>query len=159
MSEEGKQIDGRNLFPGHGGEPSAPQYGTFQGVPGYAAGSASAPAMGFPQPAPPPGSISAPSAPAFFAHGYQAVPVPGYAVVEGRPVRQPRLPCCGCGMGWFLFIIGFFLASIPWYFGAFVLLCTIIDHREKPGYVACTIAAALASIAIIFGASKGADAW
>lgn len=38
------------------------------------------------------------------------------------------------------FIIGFFFAGIPWYVGAFVLLCTIVDHREKPGYVACTIA-------------------
>jgi len=26
----------------------------------------------------------------------------GYAVAEGRPVRQRRLPCCGCGVGWFL---------------------------------------------------------
>lgn len=38
------------------------------------------------------------------------------------------------------FIIGFFLAGIPWYIGAFVLLCARYDHREKPGYVACTIA-------------------
>ncbi|XP_020249188.1 ADP,ATP carrier protein-like [Asparagus officinalis] len=27
----------------------------------------------------------------------------GYAaVVEGRPLRHPRLPCCGMSMGWFL---------------------------------------------------------
>ena len=28
--------------------------------------------------------------------------VQGYAVVEGTPVREPRLPCCGIGTGWFL---------------------------------------------------------
>uniref|UniRef100_A0A453F785 60S ribosomal protein L18a-like protein n=1 Tax=Aegilops tauschii subsp. strangulata TaxID=200361 RepID=A0A453F785_AEGTS len=62
-------------------------------------------------------------------------------VVEGRPVRMRRLPCCGLGMGWFLFIIGFFFAAIPWYVGAFVLICVRVhDYREKPGYVACTIA-------------------
>lgn len=26
----------------------------------------------------------------------------GYAVAEGRPVRERRLPCCGIGCGWFL---------------------------------------------------------
>uniref|UniRef100_A0A452ZX00 Uncharacterized protein n=1 Tax=Aegilops tauschii subsp. strangulata TaxID=200361 RepID=A0A452ZX00_AEGTS len=61
--------------------------------------------------------------------------------VEGRPVRMRRLPCCGLGMGWLLFIAGFFLAAIPWYIGAFVLICVRVhDHREKPGYVACTVA-------------------
>lgn len=34
-----------------------------------------------------------------------------------------------------------------------------VDHREKPGYVACTIAAVVAAIAIIIGATKGADVW
>lgn len=38
------------------------------------------------------------------------------------------------------FIIGFFLAAIPWYVAAFILLCVRVDQREKPGYVACTIA-------------------
>lgn len=38
------------------------------------------------------------------------------------------------------FIIGFFLAAIPWYVGVFFLLCATVDHREKPGLVACTIA-------------------
>ena len=38
------------------------------------------------------------------------------------------------------FIVGFFLAAIPWYVGAFILLCVRVDYREKPGYVACTIA-------------------
>ncbi|CAL5393746.1 unnamed protein product [Camellia sinensis] len=78
--------------------------------------------------------------PGYYAHGYQAVP--GYAVAKGRPVRERRLPCCGFGFAWFLFIIGFFLAAIPWYVGAIILLCVrSVDHREKPGYIACTVAA------------------
>lgn len=81
-------------------------------------------------------------------------------VVEGRPVRMRRLPCCGLGMGWFLFIIGFFFAAIPWYVGAFVLICVRVhDYREKPGYVACTIAASLAALAMLLGATKGAEVW
>ncbi|KAK8940117.1 60S ribosomal protein L18a-1 [Platanthera guangdongensis] len=47
------------------------------------------------------------------------------------------------------FIIGFFLVAIPWYVAAFILLCAgRIDHREKPGYVACTIAVS-ASVQVI----------
>ncbi|URE42769.1 60S ribosomal protein [Musa troglodytarum] len=49
------------------------------------------------------------------------------------------------------FIIGFFLAAIPWYVGVFFLLCARVDHREKPGLVACTIAASLSAIAAIIG--------
>ncbi|KAJ8441251.1 hypothetical protein Cgig2_000624 [Carnegiea gigantea] len=84
----------------------------------------------------------------------------GYVVAEGTPVRERehehRLPCCGIGFGWFLFIIGFFLAGIPWYVGAFFLICCkrSVDQREKPGYVACTIAAVLAIIAVIFGVTR-----
>ncbi|XP_010275122.1 PREDICTED: 60S ribosomal protein L18a-like protein [Nelumbo nucifera] len=146
MSEEGKSR-------GYVGDQEQQQhYGTFQGVPSY-----SQPAMGFPQPVPPPGATS-PSDPAFYAHGYQAIPA--YAIAEGRPVRERRLPCCGIGVGWFLFIIGFFLAAIPWYVGAFVLLCVRrMDYREKPGYIACTIAAILVTIAAIIGATKGTHTW
>eukprot|EP00262_Sarcandra_glabra_P009108 TRINITY_DN2310_c0_g1_i1.p1 TRINITY_DN2310_c0_g1~~TRINITY_DN2310_c0_g1_i1.p1 ORF type:complete len:138 (+),score=21.14 TRINITY_DN2310_c0_g1_i1:150-563(+) len=122
--------------------PPPPHYGTFQGAP------PPPPVIGFPQPTPPPGAFHPPP------HGYQSVP--GYApVAEGRPVREPRLPCCGIGLGWFLFIIGFFLAAIPWYVGAFLLLCSRVDYREKPGYVACTIAAILAAIALIIGVTEG----
>ncbi|KAJ9672726.1 hypothetical protein PVL29_026080 [Vitis rotundifolia] len=113
-------------------------YGTFQGVPTYS----QPPAIGFPQPVPPPGaaepSAPPPPPPQYYAQGYQAVP--GYAVAEGTPVRQRRLPCCGIGLGWFLFIIGFFLAAVPWYVGFFLLICARVDYREKPGYIACTIA-------------------
>ncbi|XP_021773646.1 60S ribosomal protein L18a-like protein, partial [Chenopodium quinoa] len=125
--------------------PPVVPYGTFQGVP------SSSPAMGFPQPAPPPGSMDPP--PDYYTRGYQAVP--GYVVAEGRPLNAHRLPCCGIGCGWFLFIIGLFLGGIPWYVGAIYLICCRnVDHREKPGYVACTIAAVCAVIATIFGVSK-----
>ncbi|KAF5477411.1 hypothetical protein F2P56_004051 [Juglans regia] len=138
-----------------------PQYGTFQGVPNYPPPPPPPPVIGLPQPAPPPGAFqpSAPPSypPQYYAHGYQSVP--GYAVAEGTPVRERRLPCCGIGFGWFLFIIGFFLAAIPWYVGALVLLCSRIDYREKPGYIACTVAAILAALAVILGITKGADDW
>ncbi|XP_021306431.1 uncharacterized protein LOC110431607 [Sorghum bicolor] len=39
------------------------------------------------------------------------------------------------------FIFGFFLGAIPWYIGALLLWCSRVDYREKPGYVACTVAA------------------
>ncbi|XP_058095299.1 large ribosomal subunit protein eL20z [Magnolia sinica] len=145
MSEEGEgKSRGIDTDPQH-----QHHYGTFQGVPSYPQ-----PAIGFPQPIPPPGAV-APGPPYYHhSHGYQAVPV-----VEGRPVREARLPCCGIGLGWFLFIIGFFLAAIPWYAGAFILLCSRVDYREKPGYAACTIAAVLAAIAIILGVTKGTHTW
>ncbi|OAP14873.1 hypothetical protein AXX17_AT1G17870 [Arabidopsis thaliana] len=114
------------------------QYGTFQGVSNYPPPQNSAPVTGFPQPSAPPGVYD--SGAPYYAHGYQTVPVHG-GVAEGRPVRQRRLPCCGIGLGWFLFIVGFFLGAIPWYVGLFIMMFgRRIDYREKPGYIACTIA-------------------
>ncbi|KAK9937686.1 hypothetical protein M0R45_014460 [Rubus argutus] len=136
----------------HHPPPSAPEYGTFQGVANYPP---PPPPGGFPQPVPPPGAADPP--PQYYTHGYQTVP--GYAVAEGRPVRERRLPCCGIGCGWFLFIIGFFLAAIPWYVGVIMLVCSRVDYREKPGYIACTIAAILATIGIVLGVTKGTDEW
>ncbi|XP_030552134.1 60S ribosomal protein L18a-like protein [Rhodamnia argentea] len=139
------------------------QYGTFQGVANYPPPNPphQEPAIGYPQLVPPPGA-SAPSAPPppphqYYHHGYQTVP--GYAVAEGRPIRESRLPCCGIGFGWFLFIVGFFLGAIPWYIGLLMLLCGRIDYREKPGYIACTIAAILATIVIVLGVTREADDW
>lgn len=36
--------------------------------------------------------------------------------------------------------MGFLFGGIPWYLGAFIILVTSVDHREKAGYVACSIA-------------------
>ncbi|KAE9585106.1 hypothetical protein Lalb_Chr25g0285501 [Lupinus albus] len=134
-----------------------PQYGTFQGVSNYPPPPPDLhPAIGFPQPAPPHGFTNqSPPPPPYYTHGYQAVP--GYAVAEGRPVSERRLPFCGLGCGWFLFMFGFLLAGIPWYVGAILMLCSRVDYREKPGYVACIVAAVLYAIAIIFGVTKGGD--
>ncbi|KAI4366026.1 hypothetical protein MLD38_021955 [Melastoma candidum] len=154
--EKGEKFSGASNPP-----PSAPpQYGTFQGVANYPPPPPRPePAIGFPQPIPPPGASEPPGPPpAFYPPGYQTVP--GYAVAEGRPVRERRLPCCGIGCGWFLFIIGFFLGAIPWYVGLLVLLCgRSLDYREKPGLIACAVAAILATIVIIIGATKGAHEW
>ncbi|CAI8595340.1 unnamed protein product [Vicia faba] len=129
-----------------------PQYGTFQGVSNFPP---PLPATGFPQPVPPPGSD--PSAPPYYPHGYQAYP--GYVVAEGRPVRERRLGCCGIGCGWCLFILGFFLGAIPWYVGAIIMLCSRVDYREKPGYIACIVAAVVATVAIVLGATNLANEW
>ncbi|KAG5589860.1 hypothetical protein H5410_040374 [Solanum commersonii] len=83
----------------------------------------------------------------------------GYIVAEGRPIREHRLPCCGMGIGWFMFIIGFFLGAIPWYIGAFLLLCAQLDYREKPGFIACTLAATLALVAVTLGVTKVNYTW
>ncbi|KAJ7968924.1 60S ribosomal protein L18a-like protein [Quillaja saponaria] len=175
MSEDGKNkgvtSDQNNQY-----------YGTFQGVANYTPPvpqSPPQPVVGFPQPVPPAGF----GGPGYYHHGYQTVQ--GYAVVEGRPVREHRLPCCGLGLGWFLddslfeelvlglvmngskkicnicprFIVGFFLGGIPWYIGTFIILCVRLDYREKPGLVACTVASILAVLAITLGATKRAHAW
>uniref|UniRef100_A0A804PWZ5 60S ribosomal protein L18a-like protein n=1 Tax=Zea mays TaxID=4577 RepID=A0A804PWZ5_MAIZE len=78
----------------------------------------------------------------FGSQGFVASPgaVQQQVFVEGIPVREPPLPFCGVGVGWFLFLLGFFLAAIPWYAGAFLLFFVALDHREKPGLIACTVA-------------------
>ncbi|XP_047324567.1 60S ribosomal protein L18a-like protein [Impatiens glandulifera] len=150
--EEGKERGiATGSYPPNQQPPSQVYYGTFQGVANYPP----QPTIGFPQPVPPPGTFAQPPPPPpqYYAHGYQTVP--GYAIAEGLPMRERRLPCCGIGMGWFLFITGFFLVGIPWYLGALFILCSRrIDYREKPGYVSCTIAAVLVTIAIIFGSTS-----
>ncbi|XP_072966106.1 large ribosomal subunit protein eL20z-like [Typha angustifolia] len=84
--------------------------------------------------------------------GYQSPPFP--ALVEGVPVSEPAMPVCGIGIGWALFLSGFFIAAIPWYVGAFLLLFVALDYREKPGLVACTVAAILALIPVILNAFR-----
>ncbi|XP_048491051.1 60S ribosomal protein L18a-like protein isoform X2 [Beta vulgaris subsp. vulgaris] len=82
-----------------------------------------------------------------------------YAIAEGRPLREPSTLCCGIGIGWVLFIAGFFLAGIPWYVGALILVCGRLDYREKAGYVACMVATILAMLAILFGLTSDNDFW
>ncbi|XP_010501981.1 PREDICTED: 60S ribosomal protein L18a-like protein [Camelina sativa] len=97
------------------------------------------PAAGFPQPAQP----------------Y----VQGYAVNGGMTTAQhDRLPCCGIGVGWVLFILGFFFGTIPWYIGFFLLLFSR-NIRERPGYIACAIGSVVATIIIVIGAVRGSGVW
>ncbi|BBH01588.1 Ribosomal protein L18ae family [Prunus dulcis] len=63
-----------------------------------------------------------------------------YAVAEGRPVRERRLPCCGIGCGWCL-CEGIEMCRNP------------ISRRECLGRESKI--AILATIAIILGATKG----
>ncbi|XP_042471681.1 60S ribosomal protein L18a-like protein [Zingiber officinale] len=86
------------------------------------------------------------------AVGYQ--PHPYSAVVNGISMntKEPPLPFCGIGIGWALFMAGFFFASIPWYVGALLLLFVDQDYREKCGLVACSIAAGLAFLSVIINA-------
>ncbi|KMZ62094.1 hypothetical protein ZOSMA_48G00130 [Zostera marina] len=99
--------------------------------------------------------------------GYQSYgcPVaPPTVMTDGVPlklvrVRERSLPCCGLGLGWALFIAGFFLAAVPWYVGTVILFFVVIDHREKAGLVACTVGAALAAITTILGMSHRELFW
>ncbi|KAG6405035.1 hypothetical protein SASPL_132615 [Salvia splendens] len=127
-------------------------YGTFQGVANYQPQPVlpDYSVIGIPQPVPPP--VIAAHPPHYYPRGYHAVP--GHVVVHGRLFREERLPCCGIGLGWLLFITGFFLGAVPWYIGALLLLCVRMDHREKPGLVACTIGAVLAALAVTLGVTK-----
>lgn len=48
------------------------------------------------------------------------------------------------------FLFGFFFGGIPWYIGTFILLCARVDYREKPGYIACTIAVSIFVVQYLF---------
>lgn len=76
MSEDEKK---RGIVVEH--DPQQPQYGTFQGVANYPP-PPQQPAVGFPQPVPPPGVFNPAARPPrpphhhhqYYAHGYQTVP-------------------------------------------------------------------------------------
>ncbi|KAG6487377.1 hypothetical protein ZIOFF_055963 [Zingiber officinale] len=132
--------------------PSPTPYGTF--LPQQQVPLPTAPLL--PNPTKPPLQYQPPPQP---ADGYLAIPVgyqsqPYSAVVDGIPMnaRVPPLPFCGIGVGWALFVAGFIFASIPWYVGAFILLFVAQDYREKPGLIACSIAAVLAILSLILSA-------
>ncbi|KAL6594809.1 hypothetical protein ACP70R_048258 [Stipagrostis hirtigluma subsp. patula] len=97
----------------------------------------------------------------FGGQGVAAFPctVQQQVFVEGVPVRDPPLPFCGVGIGWFLFLLGFFLAAIPWYAGAFLLFFVALDHREKPGLIACTVAGIFALVPFILNGIRMHPFW
>ncbi|KAG0461345.1 hypothetical protein HPP92_021642 [Vanilla planifolia] len=76
MNEEERKAEGADAgetyyHSQHNHRQSSPQYGTFEGLPTH-----QSPAIGFPQPVPPPGATGHPqfSGPTYYPHGYQAVP-------------------------------------------------------------------------------------
>ncbi|XP_047308234.1 60S ribosomal protein L18a-like protein [Impatiens glandulifera] len=97
---------------------------------------------------PPPHVAAGNLSPYYNSLGYQSIP--DYIVDEARYQPQHPLPCCGLGIGWLLFLLGFFFGAIPWYIGTFMLICINVDNREKPGLIACFIAVIIAVFLITF---------
>ncbi|WCJ39471.1 Ribosomal protein L18ae family [Euphorbia peplus] len=77
--------------------------------------------------------------------------------IQIRDEEEPKLgmfdkplPCCGCGFGWFCFLLGFvfpllwYLATI-FYFGKYYDK----DPRERSGLAACAIAATFCTVAAV----------
>ncbi|XP_047340692.1 60S ribosomal protein L18a-like protein isoform X1 [Impatiens glandulifera] len=62
------------------------------------------------------------------------------------------LPCCGCGIGWFCFLVGF-LCPLTWYFASFLYLFKYYnkDPRERGGLAANTVTALIFTVALIIG--------
>ncbi|KAM0915880.1 hypothetical protein ACQ4PT_010538 [Festuca glaucescens] len=115
-------------------------------------------------PPPPPPVAAAAYSPSLNGCGAESVvafpcTVQQQVFAEGLPVREPRLPFCGVGLGWALFLFGFFLAAIPWYTGAFLLFFVALDHREKPGLIACTIAGIFALIPFMLNGIRMQPFW
>eukprot|EP00249_Psilotum_nudum_P011790 c23386_g1_i2 orf=491-769(+) len=59
------------------------------------------------------------------------------------------LPFCGCGIGWFSFILGFIL-PLSWYYGTILYLTNYYwtEPRERAGLAACAVAALVCTVAI-----------
>ncbi|XP_024541999.1 60S ribosomal protein L18a-like protein isoform X2 [Selaginella moellendorffii] len=60
------------------------------------------------------------------------------------------LPCCGCGVGWCSFLLGF-IVPLFWYYGTFVFFFPRFqrDLRERPGFAACAIAALVFTVGLV----------
>ncbi|KAM0020874.1 hypothetical protein Hdeb2414_s0025g00671841 [Helianthus debilis subsp. tardiflorus] len=69
-----------------------------------------------------------------------------YALINDNGFQQglydKPLPCFGCGIGWFSFLIGFGL-PLMWYYATFLYLGSYYrkDPRERAGLAASAIAA------------------
>ncbi|KAK9131274.1 hypothetical protein Sjap_011761 [Stephania japonica] len=60
------------------------------------------------------------------------------------------LPCCGCGIGWFSFLLGF-VFPLMWYYATILYFGNYYrkDPRERAGLAASAIAALICSIALL----------
>ncbi|KAK9697270.1 hypothetical protein RND81_08G026100 [Saponaria officinalis] len=78
-----------------------------------------------------------------------------YSLIKDVENSQPGiydkpLPCFGCGLGWFSFLLGF-LCPVVWYYGASLYLGSYYrkDPRERAGLAASAIAALGCSVVIL----------
>lgn len=62
---------------------------------------------------------------------------------------QP-LPCFGCGIGWFSFLLGI-VFPFAWFFGTILYFTNYYrsDPRERAGLAACAVAALICTIVVI----------
>ncbi|KAI4330696.1 hypothetical protein MLD38_028956 [Melastoma candidum] len=60
------------------------------------------------------------------------------------------LPFCGCGIGWFSFLLGF-VFPVMWYFATVLYFCNYYqrDPRERSGLAASAIAAMICTIGLV----------
>ncbi|XP_062194815.1 large ribosomal subunit protein eL20z-like [Phragmites australis] len=65
-------------------------------------------------------------------------------------IFERQLPCCGCGIGWSSFLLGF-LCPLIWYSAAILYFCKYYnrDPRERPGLAASAIAAFIFTVVTI----------
>ncbi|XP_074280747.1 large ribosomal subunit protein eL20z-like [Silene latifolia] len=78
-----------------------------------------------------------------------------YTIIKDLEDYQPGiydkpLPCFGCGLGWFSFLVGF-LCPVMWYYAAFLYMGSYYrkDPRERAGLAASAIAALGCSVVIL----------
>ncbi|KAH7372690.1 hypothetical protein KP509_17G016700 [Ceratopteris richardii] len=60
------------------------------------------------------------------------------------------LPCCGCGVGWFSVILGFFFPP-AWFYGTILYLASYYerDPRERSGLATAAIMALICTLVIV----------
>lgn len=78
--------------------------------------------------------------------GYVALENGEYTDSYGGMFDQPLL-CFGCGIGWFLFLLGI-IFPVAWFLGTFLYLTNYYksDPRERAGLGACAAAALICTV-------------
>ncbi|GAB2222269.1 hypothetical protein Droror1_Dr00013476 [Drosera rotundifolia] len=77
------------------------------------------------------------------------IPINDVKSHELEPFDKP-LPCCGCGLGWCSFLLGF-VFPLMWYFAAILYFGSYYhrDPRERTGLAASAIAAVIFTFAAL----------
>ncbi|PIA64230.1 hypothetical protein AQUCO_00100014v1 [Aquilegia coerulea] len=78
-----------------------------------------------------------------------------YILIRDAEDYQPGLydkplPCFGCGIGWFSFLLGF-VFPLMWYYATILYFGNYYrkDIRERPGLAASAIAALVCSVVLV----------